>query len=344
MWNSDHSQAENSLNEYKETHVTQRFAKRLLLPVMLALSTSVLAASQYPDKTIRLVVPYPPGASTDATARLVGQKVSELLGQPVIVDNRSGASGNIGTEHVARQPADGYTFMLGTDATHATNYSLVDNPPFHPIDDFTPLALVALNPVVLAVNPEVPATTLDEYIEAVREGKIPNTYGSSGVGSPHHLSGELLQRRAGVPLVHVPYRGGGPALTDALGGQIPALFSSAITVIPHVESGKLRALAVTDAERYAGLPDVPTIAETYEGFVMPSWLGFFAPAGLPEPVAERLGGALRQALADPEIREKLAAGGLVVPTDTGPAALAELQRRDMQTKGNLIKEAGIKFE
>lgn len=325
--------------------MSRRLVLRALLPALFALSSlTPIAHAEYPDKPLRLIVPYPPGASADATARMVGQKVSELLEQSVIIDNRSGASGNIGTEYGARQPADGYTFMLGTDATHGTNYSLSKNPTFHPVKDFTPLALAAYNPLVLAVNANVPANTLAEYLEGVRNGTIPNTYGSSGLGSPHHLAGELLARRAGVKLVHVPYRGGGPALTDTMGGQIPALFASAITVIPHIEPGKLKALAVTDTERYPGLPNVPTVAETYEGFAMPSWLAFFAPAGLQPDVARRLSGAIVKALADKEIQEKLGAAGLVVPKDTSPDALADLQKRDMEAKGALIREAGISAE
>lgn len=311
----------------------------------IALSGCALAQAQsYPDKPLKLVVPYPPGASADASARLISQKASALLGQPVVIDNRSGASGNIGTEYVARQPADGYTFQLGTDATHAANTHLVAKPTFNPLKDFTPLALAAMNPVVLVVNPSVPANTLKDYVEGVRSGKIQGAFGSSGTGSPHQLAGELLKSRTGAPLVHVPYRGGGPAVTDVLGGQIPAVFASVITVLPYIQAGKLRALAVTDAKRYAGLPQVPTIAETYEGFNVPSWLAFFGPAKLPEPVAQRLSAAIRGAVEDPEVKTKLDAMGLVVPADTSPKALAELQHRDFELKGKIIRDAGIQIE
>ncbi len=311
----------------------------------IALSGCALAQAQsYPDKPLKLVVPYPPGASADASARLISQKASALLGQPVVIDNRSGASGNIGTEYVARQPADGYTFQLGTDATHAANTHLVAKPTFNPLKDFTPLALAAMNPVVLVVNPSVPANTLKDYVEGVRSGKIQGAFGSSGTGSPHQLAGELLKSRTGAPLVHVPYRGGGPAVTDVLGGQIPAVFASVITVLPYIQAGKLRALAVTDAKRYPGLPQVPTIAETYEGFNVPSWLAFFGPAKLPEPVAQRLSAAIRGAVEDPEVKTKLDAMGLVVPADTSPKALAELQHRDFELKGKIIRDAGIQIE
>lgn len=323
--------------------MNRRLVNSVLMAVML--STGALAVAQgYPDKPIKLVVPYPPGASTDVTARLIGQRVSTLLGQPVVVDNRSGASGNIGAEYVARQPADGYTFMLGTDATHAANTHLVAKPTFNPLKDFTPLALIAMNPIVLVVNPSVPATNLKEYVEGVRSGRIQGAFGSSGTGSPHHLAGELLKSRTKASFIHVPYRGGGPAVTDVLGGQVPAVFASVITVLPYIQAGKLRALAVTDAKRYGGLPNVPTVAETYEGFDVPSWLAFFAPANLPEAVAQRLSGAIRAALQEPEIKAKLDSTGLVVPADTSPKALAELQQRDFALKGKIIREAGIQLE
>ncbi len=309
-----------------------------------SVASSLALAQGYPDKPLKLIVPYPPGASTDVTARLIGQKISSLLGQPVVVDNKSGASGNIGTEFVAKQPADGYTFMLGTDATHAANSYLAAKATFNPLKDFTPLALAAMNPIVLVVNPSVPANNLKDYVEGVRSGKIAGAFGSSGTGSPHHLAGELLKSYSKAPFLHVPYRGGGPAVTDVLGGQIPAIFSSVISVLPYIQAGKLRALAVTEAKRYSGLPNVPSIAETYEGFDVPSWLAFFGPAKLPEPVTQRLSSALRTALQDPEIKTKLDSTGLVVPSDPSPRALAELQQRDYALKGKIIHEAGIQIE
>jgi tripartite-type tricarboxylate transporter receptor subunit TctC len=301
-------------------------------------------AQGYPEKPIKLVVPYPPGASTDVTARLIGQKVSTTLGQPVIVENRSGASGNIGTEFVARAPADGYTFMLGTDATHAVNTHLVSHAAFNPLTDFTPLALAALNPIVLVVHPSVPATNLKEYVEGVRSGKIKGSFGSSGTGSPHHLAGELLKTRTGAAFVHVPYRGGGPAVSDVLGNQIPAVFASVISVLPHIQAGKLRALAVTGGGRYEGLPNIPTVSETYEGFDVPSWLAFFGPAKMPASVAKRLSDAIVSALNDPAIKAKLEGSGLVIPADPGPAALTALQKSDYAAKGKIIRDADIKME
>ena len=310
----------------------------------LVLSASSLALGQgYPDKPIKLVVPYPPGASTDALARLVAQKVSVSMGQPVVVDNRAGASGNIGSDVVAKSAPDGYTFLLGTDATHAANVHMTATPPFQPLRDFTPLALAAMNPIALVVHPSTPATNLTELIAYARANPGRTGYGTSGTGSPHHLSGELLKSRTGVPFVHVPYRGGGPALNDVLGGQIPMLFASVITVLPHIQSGKLRAIAVTGGTRYEGLPNLPTMGETLEGFEIPSWLAFFGPANMPEAVSRRLSDEILKALRDPEVRAKLTASGLVVVAG-GPAELAAVQRKDYELKGKLIRDAGIKAE
>ena len=207
---------------------------KLFAPLLVALvswaSTPLVLAQDYPNKALRLVVAYPPGASSDALARSVAQKMAQSMGQPVVVDNRAGASGNIGTEYVAKQAGDGYTFMLGTDATHAANMHLTATPSFHPIRDFTPLTLAALNPIVLVVNRAVPARTLRELVDYGRANPDKIAYGSSGSGSPHHLAGELLKQVSGVPFLHVPYKGGAQAVTDVLGGQIPMVFSSLITV------------------------------------------------------------------------------------------------------------------
>ncbi|MDB5900145.1 MAG: tripartite tricarboxylate transporter substrate binding protein [Ramlibacter sp.] len=310
----------------------------------LALGATGLACAQaFPDKPIKLVVPYPPGASTDALARIVGQKMAASMGQPVVVDNKGGASGNIGTEFVAKSAPDGYTFGLGTDATHAANVHLLANPPFQPLRDFTPLALAALNPIILVVHPSIPAHNVTELIAYVKANPTKGGYGTSGTGSPHHLAGELLRTRSGAAFTHIPYRGGGPALNDVLGGQIPMLFASLITVLPHVQAGKLRAIGVTGATRYEGLPNVPTLGETLAGFDVPSWLAFFGPANLPAPVARRLSDELLKALRDPEVKAKLTESGLVVVAG-GPAELAALQKRDYEFKGKLIREAGVKAE
>jgi tripartite-type tricarboxylate transporter receptor subunit TctC len=272
---------------------------------------------------------------------MVAQKVSAAIGQPVVVENRAGASGIIGTEHVARAAPDGYTFLLGTDSTHASSTHMTATPSSHPIRDFTPLTLAAANPIVLVTHPGVPARTLPELVEWLRRNPDKGGFGSSGAGSPHHLSGELLRERSGASFVHVPYKGGAPAIADLIGGQISMVFASAITILPHVQSGRLRAIAVTSASRYPGLPEVATVAETYAGFEMSSWLAFFAPANLPTPIQTRLSSEIRRAISDQENRDKLAAGGLIVVA-SDPAELARVVEREFAARGRLIREAGLR--
>ena len=324
--------------------INKRQAGLALATLVLSLSAVGTALAQsYPDKPIRLVVPYPPGASTDAVGRIVGQKLSANIGQTVIVDNRAGASGNIGTEFVSRSAPDGYTFVMGTDATHASNSFLTANPSFDPIKDFTPLAIVAMNPIALVVHPSVPAKDLNELVAWLKANPGKGGFGSSGTGSPHHLAGELLKARTGAPLIHVPYRGGGPALNDLMGGQISLLFASAITVVPHIQSGKVKAIALTSAKRSGILPNVPTMGESLDGFEMPSWLAFFGPAKMPDAVTRRLSDELVKVLSDPDVRTRLTAAGMDVVAG-GQAELTELQRREYQSRGKLIRAANIKGE
>jgi tripartite-type tricarboxylate transporter receptor subunit TctC len=303
----------------------------------------VALAQAYPAKPIKLVVPYPPGASTDTLGRLVAQKVGESMGQTVIVENRAGASGNIGSEYVAKQPADGYTFLLGTDATHTTNYHLRKEFPFHPIKDFTPITLAASNIIVLVVQPSFPASNMKELIEYGKKNPGKLSYGSSGTGSPHHLSGVLLGQAAGIDIVHVPYKGGGPAVQDLLGGQIQMVFSSLISVAGHIKAGKLKALGVVQGSRYQGFPDIPAIGETVPGFEMGSWLAFFAPAGLPQPVLARLHGEIVKAINIPDVKAKLDASGLVVVGNT-PGEFAAVVKADFEQRGRLLKAAGVQPE
>ena len=324
--------------------INKRQAGLALATLVLSLSAVGTALAQsYPDKPIRLVVPYPPGASTDAVGRIVGQKLSANIGQTVIVDNRAGASGNIGPEFVGRSAPDGYTFVMGTDATHASNSFLTANPTFDPIKDFTPLAIVAMNPIALVVHPSVPAKDLNELVAWIKANPGKGGFGSSGTGSPHHLAGELLKARTGAPLIHVPYRGGGPALNDLMGGQISLLFASAITVVPHIQSGKVKAIALTSAKRSGILPNVPTMGESLDGFEMPSWLAFFGPAKMPDAVTRRLSDELVKVLSDLDVRARLTAAGMDVVAG-GQAELTELQRREYQSRGKLIREANIKGE
>lgn len=320
--------------------------KSFVALLFAALAPLILApafAQGFPGHPLRLIVPYPPGASTDILGRAVAEKMTQSLGQPVVVENKGGASGNIGSQLAAAAAPDGYTFMVGTDATHAANYHLTASPPFHPLKDFTPLTLAVSNPIVLVVHPSVPAKNIAELIEYVKARPDRGAFGSSGIGSPHHLAGELLRQMSGAPFVHVAYRGGGPAMTDVLGGQIPMVFASVVTALPHIQEGKVRAIAVTTTKRYVGLPDVPTIAETIPGFEMNSWLAFFAPAGLSPELTKKLNAEIVKALEDPAVHEKMNKGGLVVVASS-PEEFAAQQRRDFEQRGKLIQSAGIKAE
>ena len=308
--------------------------------LLACLVTAHANAQAWPTRPIKLVVPYPPGASTDIVARSVAQKIAEPLGQPVLIDNRGGASGSIGSDYVAKSVADGYTFQIGTDATHASNVHLTRNFPYDPVRDFTAITAAVANIIVLVVHSGVPANSVAALIEHAKRNPGRLGYGSSGTGSPHHLSGELLRQLVGIDIVHVPYKGGGPAVSDLLGGQIPMVFASMATVAQHISSGKLRALGVIEPNRYAALPQIPTIGETVRGFELSSWLGFFAPAGLPAPILARLSTEIVKALKSDDLRSKFEPAGLAV-IGNSPAEFAAMVKAATEGRGRLIKAAGI---
>jgi tripartite-type tricarboxylate transporter receptor subunit TctC len=268
------------------------------------------AAQAYPNKPITVIVPFAAGGTTDILARVVGQALTKELGQTVIVDNRAGAGGNIGAALAAKSPADGYTLFMGTVGTHAINQSLYRKMPFDPIKDFAPLTRVAMVPNLLVANPAKPFKNVKELIAYARANPGRVNFGSSGSGSSIHLSGELFNSLAKVDMVHVPYKGSAPAVTDLVGGNIDIMFDNMPSAIQHVRSGRLRALAVTTAKRSPELPDVPTIAEAgVPGYEATSWFGMFAPASTPATIVTRLNGALVKVLADPEVKKKLAEQG-----------------------------------
>jgi tripartite-type tricarboxylate transporter receptor subunit TctC len=315
----------------------------LVAAVVFGLVPLAAWAQSYPQKPITIIVPYPPGATTDITARTVGEKLHASLGQPVIVDNRSGASGNIGSSLAARSAPDGYTLVLGTDATHATNVFLFKNPGFDPVKDFAPITLAVRNIIGLAVNPAVPASSVRELIGYAKTHPNALAFGSSGTGSPHHLAGELLKQMAGIQMVHVPYRGGGPAVADLLGGQIPMAFLSLAAVVPQAKAGKIKLLAILEGERYPPLPDVPTVAETVPGVEISSWLGFFAPAGTPASIIDILNHEIVKALKAPDVMEKLEPLGLAV-VGNAPAEFAAIVKSDLKRRGEIIRASGLEAE
>ena len=314
-----------------------------LVALLLAVTAAPALAQDYPSRAITIVAPQAPGASSDLLARTVGERLNAAFGQPVIVDNRAGAGGNVGAAYVARAPADGYTVMVGTDAMMTSNVYLYKNMPFDPVKDFAPIANAGANIICLAVNSQLPVASVPELIAYARANPGKLQYGSPGIASPHHLSGELLAQKAGIQIVHVPYRGGGPAVNDLLGGHINMAFLSLSSAVPQLSTGKIRILALVENRRYPAMPDVPTVAETIPGFEMPSWLGFFAPAATPEPLIARLNAAIVKILANDAVKEKLASLGLVVTPST-PAELAAIIKDGLAVRGRLVKAANIQAE
>ena len=277
--------------------------------ISLACITGSAHAQAWPSKPVRLVVTYPPGGGADAMARLIAPKLGEELGQPVIVENRPGASGQIGADQVAKSAPDGYTLMLDA-SSYATNPALFAKLPYDPAKAFKPVTVIALFPNMLVVNPQFSARSVAELIQLARSKPGVVAYASSGNGSAQHLAGELFAQRMNLNLLHVPYKGGGPAMTDVMGGQVPVFFANLASGLVHVKSGKLRVLGVTGARRVPVLPDVPTLTEAgvpqYEVY---EWNAIFAPAATPPAVIDRLSGALRKVIATPEVRERIAALG-----------------------------------
>ena len=290
----------------------KRFVAALAAAAAIGVVAPAVAQGTYPTKPVRLVVPFPAGGTTDILARAVAQKLSETWGQSVIVDNRPGAGGNIGSELVAKSPPDGYTLLMGTVGTHAINPSLYAKMPYDHVKDFTPVILVAGVPNVLVVNLSLPVNSVQELIAYGKANPNKLNFASSGNGTSIHLSGELFRTMTGVQMTHVPYKGSAPALTDLIGGQVQLMFDNLPSSLQFIKAGKLRALAVTSAERSSALPDLPTLSESgLAGFEASSWFGVLAPAGTPRDIVTKLNGAIAAWLASPDAKEKLAAQGAI---------------------------------
>ena len=284
--------------------------RRWIFGLLFATVATGAWAQAYPNKPIRIVVPFPAGGATDILARAVAQKLTEAWGQPVIVDNRPGAGGNIGSELVAHSAPDGYTLEMGTVGTHAINASLYSKMPYDHIKDFAPVILVAGVPNVLEVNPSLPVNSVQELIAYAKANPGKLNFASSGNGTSIHLSGELFKVMTGVQMTHVPYKGSAPALQDLIGGQVQLMFDNLPPSLPQIKSGKLRALAVTSATRSSALPDIPTVAESgLPGFEASSWFGILAPAGTPPAIIAKLNAEIAKWLTSPEAKEKMLALG-----------------------------------
>ena len=308
--------------------------------LVTALLVETAYGQSWPAKPVRFVVPFPPGGSTDVAARSVTDKLSAALGQPVIVDNRSGANGAIGTNEVARAAPDGYTILFAADPVTTLQF-VVKNLGFDPLRDFAPITQVTTQPLALAVHPSVPAQTVREFIAYAKANPGKLSFGHSGTGSGQHLSGELLKKMAGIDMVHVPYKGGGPAVQDLVAGQVPVGVLGSTPLIPHHKSGRIRILAFTSLERFPALPEIPTLHESgLAGFETAQWLGLLAPRGTREEVVQKLHLETAKALGLPEVRERLAQAALQ-PVGSKPAELAALMRADIERWGRLARELGI---
>ncbi|MBS0508010.1 MAG: tripartite tricarboxylate transporter substrate binding protein [Proteobacteria bacterium] len=325
-------------------HCRPKPTRRTLLAGLALAAAGALplgaAAQAYPAKPVTIVVPFAPGGTTDILARIVGQGLQTELGQPFIVDNRAGAGGNIGASLAAKAPADGYTLFMGTVGTHAINQALYKKMPFDPVKDFAPISRVATVPNLLVANPKEPYKTVKELIAYAKQhpGKV--TFGSPGSGASPHVSGELFKSMTGTDLLHVPYKGSAPAMTDLLGGQINIMFDNMPSAIQHVRSGKLRPIAVTTAKRSPELPDVPTIAEAgVPGYEAMSWFGLFAPAGTPKPVLDRLHAALVKVLNQADVKKKIAEQGGDVVAET-PEQFAAFIKAETAKWGKVVKDSG----
>jgi tripartite-type tricarboxylate transporter receptor subunit TctC len=312
--------------------------------LLLAAAAPVFAQA-YPDRPIRLVVPYPPGGATDVIGRVVGQQLGTVLGQSVVVENKAGAAGNIGAAMVAREKPDGYTLLLGALTSHSINSALVGPAAqFDMVKSFAPVSIVGRVPLVVVVHPGLKANDIAELVALAKGRQQPLSYASSGNGSPQHLAGEMFQRQAGIKLLHVPYKGSSPALTDLMGGQVDLMIDTVPAAQAFIKSGKLRALATATAEPVATLPGVPTAAQAgLKGFEVSSMFGILAPAGTPAAVVERLNAALKDAMAQPAVREGLLAQGAVAAYTT-PQEAASAIGREVAQWTQVIKEGGIKAE
>jgi len=307
------------------------------------LAFSVLAWGQYPSRPVRIVVTIPPGGAPDLTARIVGEKIAGGLGQPVVIENRPGSNGNIAAELVAKGEADGYTLLLGADSLVAINPHVYSRMPIDVQRDLVPVASLVSNMFVLSVNPSLPVASFQEFVEYARKANPPLNYASGGNGSQHQFMMEALKQRAGINLVHVPYKGGSPATRATVAGEVAAMFAGTSTA-PQIKAGRLRALAVTGAKRSHLFPDLPAIGEVYPGYEMTIWLGLFAPAGTPEPVLARLREEVAKALAAPDVKEKLNNAGGLQAFATSPAEFAALIKSDYEKYGKLVRDIGVKVD
>jgi tripartite-type tricarboxylate transporter receptor subunit TctC len=316
-------------------------SRRAVLAGAIGLLTARGAGAQsYPERPITLVVPFAPGGSTDILARLVGEHLRQALGQPIIIENRAGASGNIGTASVARAVPDGYTLLFNTMSVHTMNQALFASMPFDGVNDFSPITLLAYVTNTMVVHPSIPARTVAQFIDYARANPGKVAYASAGLGSTNHLCAALFEKMAGVSMLHVPYRGGAPAVADTVAGNTQLFFTAGTQSLEHVKAGKLHLLAVTEGRRSPLLPDVPTVAETIPGYEMAVWYGAFGPPGMPKDIIAKLNAEIGRILFLPDVRQRMEDIAVEVAKST-PGELGALMRSDAEKWGRIIKELGI---
>ena len=318
--------------------------RRLLVLIACALVSATAGAQQFPSKPVRIINPFAPGGATDIIARTMAQKLTEMWGQAVVVENRAGASGAIGVEMVAKAPPDGYTLLIATQTTHAANPALYPKLPYDAAKDFAPLTLAGSTPLALMVKPSLPVSNVKELIDYARKQPGKLVYASGGNGTSQHLTTELMKSMSKTYMLHIPYRGAGPAMTDLLGGQVDLMFDNLPTALPHIKAGKLRGLAVTTAARSPLAPDLPTMAESgLPGFELATWFAFFAPAATPKPIVDKISTDMRRVLAQPDMKERLAAIGVDIRASS-PDELAAFQRSEQAKWGKIVKDSGAKVD
>jgi tripartite-type tricarboxylate transporter receptor subunit TctC len=318
--------------------------RRLVTAALLSTPFTVFAQlDAFPAKPIRIVVPFPPGGATDVAARLIATRMSEKWGQAVVIDNRAGAGGNVGSDIVAKSAPDGYTLVMGVTGSHAINTSLYSKMPYDPVADFIAISQVAVVPNVIVVHPSVPASTLAELVALARREPGKLNYASLGNGTAAHLGMEMLKSAAGIDITHVPYKGSAPAVSDLLAGQVQMMVDGLPSALPHIKAGKLRAIAITSLRRSPALPDLPTVAENYPGFYADAWSGLFAPKGTPPAVVDKLSVEVQRILRLPDVREKLAGLG-ADPVGSTPAEFSAHVKREIDKWARVVKTSGAKVD
>jgi tripartite-type tricarboxylate transporter receptor subunit TctC len=310
----------------------------------LLLAIASASAGAFPDKPVRFVIGFTPGGPSDILARAVGQKLAERWGQQVVIENRPGAGGNLAAETVAKSAPDGHTWLLGNNSILATNHALYKKLPYDPVKDFAPVALVAVQPNILVVHPDVPAKSVSELIEILKKNPGKLNYASSGAGAAAHLAGELFKTMAGVDVVHVPYKGAQPALTDLIAGQVQLMFATSASVIPYMKAGRLRALAVTTAQRSPSVPELPTISEAgLPGFEATTWHGVVVPAATPVPLVQKLNQDINAVLKEKDLSERLSGLGAEILTGT-PKDFADYIAREIPKWTKVVRDSGAKAD